>query len=75
MFVARNNDGSIYGAWRIPQTESQRELGVAHPDWENDDDPEVLAFMNRPLPIRTAAQKLAALGLTPDDLKTLLGLE
>ncbi len=74
MFVARREDGSIYGAWRIPQTESQREQGAANSDWMNDDDPEVLAFMNRPLPIRTAAQKLAAIGLTPEDLKSLVGL-
>ncbi len=67
MFIARREDGSIYGTWTIRQWVGQEQLTDNHAD--------VVAFMGRPLPIRTTEQKLAAVGITADDLKTFLGLE
>lgn len=67
MFVARNQDGSIYGAWTVRQWDGQEQLPG--------DDAELVAFMSRPFPTMTTAQKLAAIGITADDLKTFLGME
>lgn len=48
MFVARKQDGSIYGAWMVPQTEQQRIDGEDNsPDWLADDDAELVAFLSR----------------------------
>jgi hypothetical protein len=42
VFVGRREDGSIYGVWSVRQWEKQEEL--------LQDDPEVVAFINRPKP-------------------------
>lgn len=67
MFVARTEDGSIYGAWTVRQWDEQEHLPAG--------DTELVAFMTRPFPTMTIEQKLAAIGITADDLKTFLGLE
>lgn len=75
MFVARNQAGAIYGAWTVPQTAEQRDQGTRHPDWLPDNDERVVAFNSRVPAAPTPEQKLAALGLSVPQLKTLLGLE
>jgi hypothetical protein len=68
MFVGRRDDQTIYGAWTNRQWEGQEEL--------SDDNPEVLAFFASLVPPeRTPEQKLAAIGLTTQELKQVLGLE
>jgi hypothetical protein len=67
MFIARKEDGSIYGTWTVQQWDGQEELPDDHDD--------VVAFVGRPFPTRTAEQKLAAAGLSVAELKTLLELE
>jgi len=42
VFVARRGDGSIYGVWTVRQFAGQEEVLA--------DDPQVVAFMNRPAP-------------------------
>jgi len=75
MYVARNNEGEIYGAWTVPQTAEQREQGHSHPSWLPDDDADVVAFNSRIPSEPTPEQRLASLGFTPEQLKALLGLE
>lgn len=75
MFVARTQDGAIYGTWTVPQTAEHREQGHLHSDWLPDNDAEVLAFNSRIQAEPTPEQRLASLGFTPEQLKTLLGLE
>lgn len=65
MFVGRKEDGTIYGTSTVPQAWAKEELPDDHPD--------VVAFRERKPPQRTPEQKLAALGLTVDDLKQLVG--
>lgn len=68
MFIARNPDGSIYGAWSVSQKHNP-DVTEELPD----DHPEVVAFMApKPPPVLTPEQKLAAIGLTVDDLKALI---
>lgn len=67
MFIARKEDGSIYGAWTVQQWDGQEQLPDNHAD--------VVAFMTRPMPTRTTEQKLAAAGLSVPELKELLGLD
>lgn len=67
MFVGRNEDDSIYGLWTVRQWAGQEELP--------DDHEEVVEFLNWEPPERTPAQKLAAVGLSVEELKTLLGVE
>lgn len=43
MFIARREDGSIYGAWANRQWKAQEELA--------DTDPEYVAFRDRALPV------------------------
>lgn len=45
MYVGRNKDGSIYGLWAVPQWKEQEELP--------DDDPAVVAHLNRLTPPRS----------------------
>jgi len=66
MFVGRRDDSSIYGLWSVQQWDGQESLP--------DDDAEVLAFRSQVPAQLTAEQKLAAIGLTPDQLKQALGL-
>ena len=56
MFVGRRPDGSIYGTWTSRQPDD-----ADHPGMEEllDDHPDVVAFVNRPLPI--TVDKVAAL--------------
>lgn len=42
MFIGRRDDGTIYGTWTVRQWKGQEELP--------DDNSEVMAFVNRPLP-------------------------
>jgi hypothetical protein len=67
MFIARREDGSIYGTWTVRQWDGQEQLPDDHAD--------VVAARTRPLPERTTEQKLAAVGLSVADLKAELGLE
>lgn len=67
MYVARREDGSIYGAWANLQWADQEFLAA--------DDAELVAFLN-PVPATpTIEQKLNSLGLTVEGLKEALGLE
>lgn len=75
MYVSRNNAGEIYGAWTVPQTAEQRAQGRDHSSWLPDDDEEVVAFSSRVIAEPPPEQRLAALGLSIAELKTLLGLE
>ena len=61
-------DGAIYGFWRSPPDPEQDPGAVA----VHESDAEVQAFLNRTLPTPTAAQKLAATGLSVADLKDLI---
>ena len=56
MFVGRNSDGSIYGAWTCPQPDDADHPGI---EVLPDNHPDVVAFVNRPLPI--TVDKVAAL--------------
>ncbi|TAJ89741.1 hypothetical protein [Reyranella sp.] len=67
MYIARREDGSIYGAWLNRQWPDQEEIAA--------DDVELLAFLNPEPSARTIEQKLASLGLTVEGLKEALGLE
>jgi hypothetical protein len=67
MFVARREDQSIYGAWLNRQWPEQEFL--------EQDDIELLAFLNPNITPPTIEQKLASLGLTVEGLKEALGLE
>lgn len=62
-FVERR-DGVITGCWTVCQWKDQEELP--------EDNEEVVAFRNRKMPERTPVQKLAAIGLTVDELKALV---
>lgn len=56
MFVARRQDGSIYGTWTVRQNSDQEELPDDHAD--------VVAFRERPMPTPSPSpmeQRLAAL--------------
>ena len=46
MFVGRKN-GVIYGAWSIPQPNDADHAGIVELP---DDDPDVIAFVTRPVP-------------------------
>lgn len=67
MFIARREDGSIYGAWLNRQWPDQEHVLA--------DDAELVAFLNPEITPPTIEQKLASLGLTVDALKQALGLE
>lgn len=69
MFVGRRDDKTIYGLWSVRQWDGQEKIADDHAD--------VLAFRQRnEAPAeKTAAQKLAVIGLTVPDLKQLLGLK
>lgn len=76
MFVRREN-GIIVESWTSAQTDEQRELGEAHPDWLADDHPDAIARTVLPTPPEielTPEQKLAQAGLTVEELKALLKL-
>jgi len=74
MFVARKSDGSISGAWAVPQTAQQRADGEDNsPDWVADDDAELVAFLtpaaSAETPLETSklrfALELKARGMWP----------
>ncbi len=67
MYIARREDGSIYGAWLNRQWPDQEQVAA--------DDAELAAFLNREQPTPTPEQRLQSLGLSADDLKSILGLE
>lgn len=67
MFVGRKENGDIFGTSTVEQQWTTEKLP--------DDHAEVVAFLNRPRPERSVADRLAALGLSIDDLKEVLGLE
>jgi hypothetical protein len=49
MFVNKEN-GIIVESWSSAQTDAQRALGEAHPDWLPDDHPEAVARLAGPVP-------------------------
>jgi len=62
MFIGRRPDGSIYGTWTVRQWAEQEELPDDHRD--------VVEHLRPKTPTtRTTAQKLAAVGITADELK------
>lgn len=60
MFIGRRSDGSIYGSWACPQP-----MDADHPNIEEvkDDEPELVAFLNRsrPIPVNPQDVKIEAL--------------
>jgi hypothetical protein len=76
MFVARKPDGTIYGAWTMPQTEQQRIDGEDNsPDWVADEDAELVAFLT-PASVasdNTEAEAAAARERRKNDALDLLG--
>lgn len=67
-FVLRGPSGEIT---LVATTMQRDDNGASLPNQEElpDDHAEVVAFQNRPLPARTTAQKLAAIGLTIPELR------
>jgi hypothetical protein len=47
MFIGRREDGSIYGAWTCKQADDDEHSRIEELP---DDHPEVIAFLNRPIP-------------------------
>lgn len=64
MFIGRRGDGSIYGAWTVRQWKDQEELP--------DNDPAVVAFVNRPMPVMPPQQKLEAFVASNPDVAPLI---
>ena len=54
MFVGFRPDGSIYGAWTVRQPNDEHHSGTEELP---DDHPDVVAFVNRPMPV--AVDRLA----------------
>ena len=70
MFIGRRLDGTIYGAWTCKQPDDADHLGVEE---LSDNHPEVIAFINRPIPkSRTLIEQILAspeFQLLKDELK------
>lgn len=67
VWVAKR-EGAIYGFWRSPPDPEQDPGAEA----VYESDAEVQMFIGRSLPEPTSTQKLAAMGFTPLELKTLI---
>lgn len=66
-YVGRRQDQTIYGLWSQKQWDGQ--------EWLAEDNAEVVAARAAAdMPTPTPEQRLAALGLTVEDLKEVLGL-
>ena len=48
MFIGRRPDGTIYGAWTSKQPNDEFHTGIEE---LSDNHPDVIAFINRPLPV------------------------
>lgn len=56
MFTGRLKDGTIYGVWSVAQPDDADHPNITE---VKDDDPDVLAFLNRPLPVSERTIDLA----------------